>query len=562
MITNKQFAKHLSDIAFFYNQENQTFKANAYIKAAHIVEQELIPLVFENNKLKTKLPNVGKSAQQVIEQYNANGTSDKYEYYLSHGFAPPSVQQLMRIPQIGIKTAKKLYDKYKIGSLQQFELNIDKLIGTEFEKYIEPYFQIKNQSDRLPRFIVKPIIDSMINPLIEMGFDIAYAGSIRRGKDLIKDVDVIVSLKPTDDKNQIKTFLQQTFGLTPDIRDGNDKWGFSVPINDQFITLDLNFCTPETKIPYLMYFTGSKQFNIDCRGHFKQRGLLLNQNGLFNQQNQPIAIFETEQQLFEAIGIKYIPPQCREDDCFGKDFSNIITEQDIIIELHTHTTDSDGSATIEQLVSAAAKENYRVIGISDHSSASGFGLAEQQKLHAIENFNAIRHTLPIETIYGAEIDVLTSGQFDYTSEVIDKLDYFIIAAHHNHNKNVTERFCNILKQYKTKPKIIAHPTGRKVGTRDPAEIDWALLIETAKQNNCVVEINCWEDRADLPSEIIKKIKDTGIYFTISTDTHSDQLRSLHKVGIVNAQRGWLTKDRVINCNYDLYTKWMKGTLYE
>jgi len=547
---NENYVKHLKDIAFFFNLQKDMWRAKAFNNAANSIEYET--LIFENGKLVNAISGVGDAIKKTLEEFHITGTSSKFKT-LQKDSPPIEIRELEKIPQIGAQTTKRLWEIHKISSLKDFESKIPDLQNTEFAKFIPLYLQIKNSLEKLPRNIIKQHIDALFK---NIDIDFSYAGSMRRGKELLHDVDVIVCLKGNNEKQLLRDRFAE-LGLTCDVREGDAKWGITVPIGDKSITLDLNFCFPRELGAYKNYLTGCKENNVILRAKAKHMGYLVNQKGIFDVDKQ--IDDSTEEFLYTLLGIPFIPAPCREVGAIGKDFSNLVKYEDIIADFHTHSTESDGNCEITEVVATAKKLNFKYIGISDHSPGSGNGQHENKKLDAISSFKKCK--FEITTLYGAEIDIKTNEELDYSKEVIDKLDYFIVAAHHGQN-NLTDRYIHAMEQYPDKPKIIAHPTNRKLGVKPAGEIEWGRLFEACKKYNTVLEINCQPDRLDLDSESIKAAQNAGVILTISSDTHSNDIKELFENGILNAQRGWLMKDACLNANEKLIEKWLQGSLYE
>jgi len=562
---NKEIAKHLNDLGYLFSQNKDSWRSSAYLKAAESISTYPKELTILNDSIKNKIPGIGKGIESVIIEFVSKGTSDTYVSLMSLGLPPPSIQELQRIPKVGLVTAKKLWEQFGIKSLKDFEDNLDKIGQSEFKKYIVGYEQVKNAKERLPATQVKPIVDNILDPLKLLGYDIGYAGSLRRGKETIKDIDIIVCLNE-DTSEQDKVVLRNYFNeqsLVPDVRDGNSKWGLNLLISDDdFITMDLNFCHPKSRGAYYNYLTGSKEFNIECRSRFKALGFLLNQDGIFDQNGLQIDNGK-EEHLFELLGVPYVPPHCRAAGALGRDFSNLITKEDLIGDLHCHSTNSDGGGSWDQILEAAAKEGYQYFGITDHSIGSGNGPKKDQKLDLIIEWNNKEKPNNIICLYGSEIDVKVDGSLAYDQEVIEKLDYFLIAAHHSPDKNITERYLQAMNAYPTKPKIIAHPTNRKISTGFQSEADWNKVFDVCKKTNTILEINGQPDRQDLPPEIIRGAIEAGVYLCINSDSHGINFRRLQDVAIKVAQRGWVTSKHVVNARTELNTieRWLNNTLY-
>ncbi len=387
---------------------------------------------------------------------------------------------------------------------------------------------------------------------------------MRRHREELRDVDVIVVENDKLNKNELREYFLNTYGLEADVRNGDSKWGLSVPVADRLVVLDLNFCKPEEFGGYVNYLTGGVDFNIECRRLCKAKGWLLNQKGVFDSDGNQIDD-STEEGLYRLLEIPYVPPECRTGaDAVGKDFSNLVTDESLIIDLHSHSVDSDGGAEWIHMSMSAEKQGVKVLGISDHSQGSGSGVKKDHKPELVELFNEQRDRFPIRTLYSAEVDIKVNGTCDYSDRTIRSLDYAIFALHHSYDKNVEERIISTFERLKDIPKIWAHPEGRKIDLYSPrlaASVDWDKIFKVCKETNTLLEINSWPDRQDCSPELIRKGLEAGVYFAINSDCHGVNFRRLLNVGATVGRRGWLMKDRCVSTSEELLDRWLAGKLY-
>ena len=566
MKSNQEIAQHLNDIAALYEYSNQNWKSRAYLNAATLLMGRFDGLPFDDTGyLQEKLPGVGASIQGTIEEFNWYGKSGKLKSLLKKGGPPPSLRQLERIPMLGPKTSIKIWKELKITNLADFEKKLKKVENSDFAKFIPGFWQIKDASERLPTGLVKATMNPILLPLTDLGIKWEYAGSARRGSETVRDIDVIVCLKTPKQKEVVKGYLEQTLGLVPYKKRGEHKWGIDVPIAGQTITLDLNFCEPAYYGAYLNYFTGSKDFNEVLRTYAKARGFRINEYGIFKQSNLEKSLGgEYEEDLFEALKIPWVPPECRNGEALDAniDWDKLITEKDIVADLHCHSIHSDGSATWDQLFKAADKQKLKFLGITDHSSGSGNGPKPDKSKKLVSQFETWCETnVKMWCAYGHEIDVKTNKQLDYAPDLIANLDYFLISAHHSPQINLTERYIAAMYAHPKMAKIIAHPTNRSISGRLPAEANWSKIFEVCRQTNTVLEINGQPDRQDLPPDLARKAQESGVKFAINSDCHGTNFRKLLSVGVQCARRGWILKENVINTNLKTLNSWLEGKLY-
>jgi DNA polymerase (family 10) len=377
---------------------------------------------------------------------------------------------------------------------------------------------------------------------------VAYAGSLRRMKEIVHDVDILAA--STDLDKTMKAFLSMPF-IESVLAQGGTK--ASVRVQDD-LQVDLRVVDPKSWGAAMHYFTGSKAHNIRMRERAIKHGLKLNEYGLFDANDKCVAGAE-EKDIFETLGLPYIPPVLREDwgeieaAAQGR-LPQIVELEDIRGDLHMHTSWSDGKYTSEEMIEAARKRGYKYIAITDHSKSLGVagGLSDQDLLKHTEECRALDARYPdIRVLAGTEVDIRQDGTLDYSDELLATLD-FVVASVHSGFKQDKASLTNRVVRAMQNPyvRVIGHPTGRLLGDRDPYDLDFDEIMKEAARTRTCLEVNSNFHRLDLNDLHCRKAREMGVHVIISTDSHNyDDLLNL-PYGVATAQRGWTEKDRVLN----------------
>jgi DNA polymerase (family 10) len=531
MMTPSAVASKLHDISFLFQVlgENR-FKAVAFDKAADSIKDLSS---FDSVDIRS-MKGIGSAIADAIEQLIATGTCDKIEK-LSKNAPPISIKEFTRLPKIGPAGAKKIWETYKIISLEELGIAIHEKRVMD-KKLIEGLALIRKQSERIPLYEVLPYVENFIQelkikcPLIQ---SIDTAGSLRRKRETIKDIDLLVGVKE-DDREALIESLRSNFNV---IEGGDKKMYIDVEWGSRTQRIDLNLTTPESFWAYLNHLTGSKQFNIAMRALALTKGFSINQYWVEDKNGDKIYL-TSEEHLFDLLGIPFVPPECRETgEEIGKDFSNLVTWEDLCTDLHIHSDVSDGKPMEE--VIASAKNKFNIIGITDHSHST-FGLKAEELTAYAERVRSF--SSPDFKVYaGVEMDTRKSGKLDYSDEEVACLDYVIIAAHRQPGENLEERYITAMRAI-SKPKIIAHPTCRILGQREEAkEVRWHEIFQVAKETDTALEINAQPSRIDLPWNLIRRAKEYGLKFSINSDQHETDFDYM-RYALNEARKGLLTKE--------------------
>lgn len=555
-MNKKEVIQTLEKIATYLEIKGENpFKISAYRKAALALEGDERPLheIEDPGALK----GIGKATSEVIVELRDHGKSTLLEELQEQ--LPESLLQLLKIPGLGGKKIAKLYQELHIDSIQSLKeacLNhqVQKLAG--FGKKTEANIlaaieEITTRPERYPIAFALQVATEIENELKQINEIIRFsrAGSLRRMKETVKDLDFIIA---TDKPNEVREALLQLNHVSNIIANGETKVSLEVTYENP-INVDFRLVTNEQFATALHHFTGSKEHNVKMRQLAKDRGEKISEYGVLCSETEEMLTFESEEKFFNHFGLEFIPPEAREDqgeiELFHEKQPLVETEH-IRSDLHMHTTWSDGAHSIAEMAEMARKRGYEYIAITDHSKflRVANGLDEERLMRQIEEIKKINETYDDFTILtGIEMDILPDGTLDFADAILKELD-FVIAAIHSAFSQDEETIKTRLETALRNPYVdlIAHPTGRLIGRRDGYAVDLDWLIELAKETNTALELNANPHRLDLAPEWLKKAQEVGVHIAINTDSHKYETFSFMEIGTGVARRAMLHKDTVIN----------------
>ncbi|MCM8803948.1 MAG: DNA polymerase/3'-5' exonuclease PolX [Candidatus Omnitrophica bacterium] len=531
---------------------DDSFRIGAYRKAARILREypENIEEIYRKGEIK-KIPGIGKGMSEKIEEYLKTGRMKKYEEVIKD--IPEGLLQLLEIPNLGPKTLNLAYTKLRVKNLQDLEKVIEngqlaKLFGMG-EKKVENIKKgielFKQGRERIPIGIALPLVEEIINELKKFVYKIEPAGSLRRMKETIGDIDIL-----TTGENNLE--IIEKFVLLPIVKEVLAKGDTKASIIEKThnLQVDLRVVPVDSFGAALQYFTGSKGHNIKLRGLAKDRGLKISEYGVFKGDKKIAG--ETEENVYKTLGLVWIPPELREDKgeieaAMDNKLPVLVEWDDIKGDLHIHSKYSDGVETIEEIAISAKNLGYEYIGISDHSKTSKVagGLDEDKLKRRNEEIEKVNEKVKgIKVLKGIEVDILADGSLDYPDKILEELDFVIVAIHQGFKKNVNERIKRAIENPFVD--IIAHPTGRLLSGREGYDVNIDEIIEYASKFNVALEINCYPDRLDLNDVNILKGKSKNLMFALGTDAHNIGMLKYIRFGIGMARRGWLTRKEILN----------------
>lgn len=560
---NQEIAKIFNALANFLEMEGVSFKPYAYQRAAISLEslKKDVSDIYKQGGTKAllEIPGVGKAIADHIEEYLKTGRIKHYEKYKKK--LPLKIDELIRVEGMGPRKTRILYQKLGIKNLKDLEKaakahKISPLFGfgEKTEKNILQGIEfLKRDKGRFLLGHIMPIVEDIyekIKKLKEVD-QISLAGSVRRRKETIGDVDIlVVSKKPEKVMDFFVSLdsVEKVWGKGSTKASIRTKKGFDIDLR---VVLERSYGSA------LQYFTGSKDHNIATRRIAIEKGLKLSEYGVFR--GKKMIAGKTEEDVYKAIGLPLIEPELRENEgeieaaLKGK-LPKIIGYKDIKGDLHCHSDWDGGENSIEEMARTAMDLGYEYIGISDHTKFLRIehGLDEKQLLKQREEIKKINEKLDkkglkFRILHGCEANIMPDGSIDIEDKILEKLDYVIAGVHSalkQERSKMTERLIKAIKNPNVD--IISHPTGRLIGRRDEYLIDFDKILKVAKETGTILEINSSPERLDLRDLYIRRAKNEGVKMIINTDSHQKEQLSLIEYGISQAKRGWAEKEDIIN----------------
>lgn len=551
-MTKKDIIQLLEKIATYMELKGENkFKVSAYRKAAQSLEMDERTL--DEIEDVTELKGIGKGVGEVIDEYRQSGQSSALEALQKE--VPEGLIPLLKIQGLGSKKIAKLYKELNIDSKEALQVACEQGKVSELSGFAKKTEQnileaVKALGAKKEKYPIDQIrgLNSEINDYLATVKDIdkyEVAGSYRRYKEMSKDLDYIIS---TDHPTSVQQSLLKMPNIVKQVAVGQTKVSLELAYDDETIGVDFRLIEPAAFYHTLQHFTGSKDHNIRIRQLAKEQDEKVSEYGI-EQNNGEIIQYQSEKEIYEHFGVNWIEPALREDGSeFDKNLDNIIKLTDIHGDIHMHTTYSDGAFSIEDMVKANIEKGYEFMVITDHSQSLKVanGLSVERLLRQNEEIKALNEKYKEIDIYsGIEMDILPDGQLDYDDEILAKLDYVIAAIHQSFNQS-QEEIMRRLENACRNPYVrhIAHPTGRIIGKRPGYEPDIDKLCQLVEETNTILEINANPKRLDLNADTVKK--HPNIQLTINTDAHHVEHLEFMKYGVATAQKGFVTKDRVIN----------------
>lgn len=556
-MVNKELSLVFDQIADLMEiQGGDRFRINSYRRVARIVKDlaEDIGIVADEGRL-TDLEGIGKGTADRIQQYIQTGTIDVHQELLAK--VPTGLPSLLAIPGLGPKKVALAWKKLGVGNVDDLkrviasgELAELPGLGTQSVKKIADGLAFLERSKgRTPMGLALPLAEELIDQMgkIEEVQRIEPAGSLRRGRETVGDLDLLC--QTTAGKKVVDTFAS----LDPVRRvlaAGTTKGSVTIDLpGGREMQVDLRAVEPKAFGAALQYFTGSKEHNVRLREIAVKKGWKLNEYGLFDGDKQIAG--KTEEGIYTKLGLKYIPPELREDRGeFTHDSAGLIALDDIRGDLHVHTVASDGKCTIEEIASAARDLGYAYIAICDHSKSSAIanGLSIERMWKQIEDVRAAdKRAKGIAIFVGTECDILASGKLDYPDDLLAEIDVVIASIHSGlgqDRKTVTRR--TIAAMENPHVDIIGHPTGRLLGQREAMDLDIQQVIDVAKATDTALELNASWQRLDLNDIHARQAVEAGVKLAISTDAHRPEQLPEMRLGVQTARRAWVRPEAVVN----------------
>jgi DNA polymerase (family X) len=557
-VKNFELARIFYDIASLLEVRDESrFRIRAWQRAAQTLETltEDVTAVAARGALRT-LPSIGKEIAARIEEYLATGRLDMLERLREN--LPPDFLSLLDVRGLGPRTARTLWELLGIDTVERLEeaCRSGRVIGVAgiqkktCENLLKAIAQYKAGRSRALLPAARGVAHQVAAALrAHGGVDrLEIAGSLRRMRETVKDIDILVT--STEPARVIETLVS-----LPSVAEITARGETKASVRHQDgLAIDLRVVAPEAFGAALQYFTGSKAHNVRLREMAVRRGLKISEYGVFNEETGARVAGETEEDVYAAVGLAWIPPEMREDggeiDAAREGRLPPLVERDHLKgDLHDHTEWSDGHHPLERLVEAAEARGYEYVIVSDHSRSLTIaqGLSIERLRQQRAEIRAVQARHRIRILAGTECDILEDGALDFPDEVLAELDVVVASVHSRFKQDrptMTARIVRALANPHVD--ILGHPTGRRLGSRDPYDVDLDAVFAAARAHDKAVEINSSPERLDLNDVHARRAAEAGVLLSISTDTH--YLSELDNVdlGVAVARRAWLARDQILN----------------
>jgi len=535
------------------------YRVRAYDNASRILSDRSIELekLVKENKLE-EIKGIGEGIAATIKDIYGKGFCEPLEELRKE--LPPGFEELLNIPGLGPKTAgaflkeleiknledlKKALQSKKIRELKGFGAKTEENLLEALNDYKE-YTSYINLDKALD--VSQKIIKDLKKSSVQIK-DIETAGSTRRKKIKIGDLDILISVQDKKE-HSLADQIRELDIIKDIILEGDTKISART---DDGLQVDFRIVNQDEYPAALLYFTGSKYHNVRLRQLAKEKDLKLNEYGVFEGDKK--LNLSSESDIYKELDLKYIEPEIREDKgeieaAQNDSLPNLVTIDDINGDFHVHSNYSDGSLTIEEMVKAAKDRGYKALAFTDHSQSLNIanGLSEKEVKKQWKEIEEVRKKHPDFLILkGTEVDIKKDGTLDYRDEILKGFDIVIASVHSNFNLSKDEMTDRIIKAAKNPyVTILGHPTGRMLGQRQPFDFDFEKVLEVVKENDVILEINSSPSRFDLDDEMAYQALKTKVKLTINTDSHhSDQLRYMN-YGVHIARRAWAEPEDIIN----------------
>lgn len=563
--TNQRIAQLLSETADLMEiAQEDGFRIRSYRNAATAIEahpEQMADILADSQRKLTDLKGIGKGIAHVIGEIVERGSFERRDEMLTR--YPPTALELLRIQGLGPKSIALLWEHYRVSTVDQLEtlcregkLRDLPRMGAKLEEKV--LRSIETYRRGAGRFLLSHA-DEVAGTLLQWMASVApaehchLAGSFRRAKETVGDLDLLVE---TEDASKVL----ERFVSAPDVGEvlahGSNK--ASALVGRQQIQVDVRALPSASLGAALQYFSGSKEHNVALRTRAVNRKLTLNEYGLFRIGEEiPIAA-ASEEEIYAALGLAWIPPELREnsgeiESAEADSLPALLELEDIRGDLHMHTTESDGRGTLEEMASAARERGYEYIAITDHSKALAManGLDEHRVLAFARHTAQLNHEghLGIRVLSGIECDIMRDGSMDLDDEALAALDFVVASVHSYMNQEPAEMTARLLRAIENPHvKAIGHPTGRILLHRDAYAYQFEEVASACAANQVAMEINASPERLDLHAALVRSAKAKGVRFVVDTDAHHPRHLANMKFGVGMARRGWLEAGDVLNAS--------------
>jgi DNA polymerase (family X) len=535
---------------------NDAHKPRAYEKAARSVGGYHADLRDLDQKGILAIPNVGKSIGEKITEYLQTGQIQELEELRAQ--IPPGVRDLIGISGLGPKKAIVLFRELGISSVEELVAAIDRDAVADLkgfgkktqENILHGLQQLHASGGRVQISTALEVAETFLERLTQLkqARRAAYAGSLRRMVETIGDVDLLVA---SDESEPIMEAFTGYGPVERVLARGDTK---SSVLTRSGLQVDLRVIPQPSWGAAMIYFTGSKAHNIRIREIAVRKKLKLNEYGLYGAKDGKLIAAETEAEVYDRLGLPEIPPTLREDRgeieaALAGELPMVIQERQIRGDLHTHTNLTDGLAPLETMVRAASSRGYAYYAVTDHAPNLFMQrMTDEKMLAQREQLRTLQREYPKMTLlHGSELNIDPDGNVDWDADFLDGFDVTVASVHSHFTQSRDQMTRRVIRAIENPHvNVIGHLTGRLIGRREPIDLDLDAVFEAAARTGTALEINAYPDRLDLRDEHVLWAGRHGVRFAIDTDSHAVTHLDVMRYGVATAQRGWLTKDDVIN----------------
>ena len=534
------------------------FKTRAYRMAAQKIEtlNEDIETVVKENRLR-EIPGVGEALAKKIKELVETGRLEYFEKLKKE--IPPELLKMLDISGLGPKKIAAVYNKLGIKTIEELR----KAAEEGKLRNLEGFGEITEKNIlRGIRLMDKTSGRVLLNVAYHHGNKyieylkkhkkikrLSLAGSLRRMKETIGDIDILAS---SDEPDEIMDYFVKYYDVQRILMKGSTK--SSVVLNDE-LQVDLRVVDDKSFGAALQYFTGSKEHNVQMRNLAIKKGFKLNEYGLFKKNTDTFITGRNEEEIYKKLGLAFIEPELREnrgeiEAAKENKLPRLVKHDDIKGDLHVHSNYSDGFETIEAIAEKSLRLGYQYVGITDHSQSLRVarGLSKEQIVKKKKEIEKINKKLDnFRILCGTECDIKPDGTLDYDNSILKMFDFVMIGIHTSFKMSRKEATNRIIRGMENRyVNILAHPTCRLMMKREPLDLDMEKIFEAAKETNTYLEINAFPDRLDLNDYYTKLAKGQKVKFTVGTDAHSLNHMDFMRYGVATARRGWLEKKDILN----------------
>lgn len=533
------------------------FRVRAYRRAAETLESlpEDLAAVADRDEL-MKIPGIGKDLAAKIREFLAKGKIADLEAMRKE--VPRGLLTIMEVPGLGPKTARLLYDRLGVDSVDKLEalarsgeiLRAPGIREKSRENILKGIATWKAGQSRMPVGRALAVAGALVEALRAHGGvkQIEVAGSTRRFRETVGDLDILVTSR--EPARVIRTFVS-----LPSVTDVLARGETKASIRHQDgIQVDLRVVEPEAFGAALQYFTGSKEHNVRLRELASKKGLKVSEYGVFDEKSDRRIAGATEEEVYDAVGLPWIPPELREnagevEAALRGTLPRLVEPGAIRGDLHAHTDWSDGHHALDKLVEAAEARGYEYLVVSDHSKSSTVagGLTADELREQLRTIRELQKRHRSRILAGSECDILADGRMDFPDDLLGELDLVLAAVHSRFKQPRAEMTARIVKALENPHvHVLVHPTGRLLGERDPYDVDLEQVFAAARRHGKAIEINASPQRLDLKDVHARRAAELGIPLAISTDTHYLENLDWMALGVATARRAWVSAPQVLN----------------